>query len=97
MISSPMFPHKLGKGYSNPLAKVVREVNGVRIKNLRHLVETLRDSKDKYIKIVFDDRASETIVLDRLETLKATDEILSDNSVRQQASDDILPVWKNKE
>ncbi len=97
VVSSPMFPHKLAKGYSNPLAKVVREVNGVRIKNLRHLVETLRDSKEKYIKIVFDDRASETIVFDRLETLKATDDILSDNSVRQQASDDILPVWKHKE
>ncbi len=96
VISSPMFPHRIGKGYSNPLSKVVKEVNGVRIKNLRHLVETLRDSRDRYIAIDFDDRASETIVLDREEALKATDEILSDNSVRQQASDDIAPVWSGK-
>ena len=92
-----MFPHKLSKGYSNPLSKVVREINGVKVRNLRHFVELLRDSKEKYIRIVFDDRASETIVFDRLEALKATDDILSDNSVRQQASEDILPIWKNKE
>ncbi len=96
VVSSPMFPHKIGKGYSNPLAKVIKEINGVKIKNLRQLVETLRDSKEKYITISFDDRNSETIVFDRQEVLKATDEILSDNSVRQQASDDILPVWTAK-
>ena len=97
IISSPMFPHRIGKGYGNPMTKVVKDINGVKIKNLKHLVETLRDAKDKYINITFDDKASETIVFDRLETLKATDEILSDNSVRQQASEDIAPVWSKKE
>ncbi len=97
IISSPMFPHRIGKGYSNPMTKVVKDINGVKIKNLKHLVETLRDAKDKYINITFDDKASETIVFDRLETLKATDEILSDNSVRQQASEDIAPVWSKKD
>ncbi len=97
IVASPMFPHKIGKGYGNPMGKVVKEVNGVKIKNLRHLVETLRDSKEKYITITFDDRNSETLVFDRAETLKATDEILSDNSVRQQASEDIAPIWSKKE
>ena len=97
IVSSPMFPHRIGKGYGNPIAKVVKELNGQKVKNLKQLVETLRDSKEKYITITFDDRNSETMVLDRLETLKATDEILSDNSVRQQASEDILPVWSKKD
>ena len=57
IVASPMFPHRLAVGYSNPFTKVVKEVNGVRIKNLRHLVETLRDCKEKYITISFDDRA----------------------------------------
>ena len=92
-----MFPHRIGKGYGNPIAKVVKEINGIKIKNLKHLVETLRDSKEKYITITFDDQNSETIVFDRLETLKATDEILSDNSVRQQASEDIAPIWSKKD
>ena len=97
VVSSPMFPHRIGKGYSNPLAKVVKEVNGVKVKNLKHLVETLRDAQDKYITFTFDDKNSETIVFDRQEVLKATDEILSDNSVRQQASEDIAPVWSKKD
>ena len=96
VISSPLFPHKTAKGYSPPVAKVVKSINGTRIKNLRHLVETLRDSKDRYIVIEFDDRASEAIVFDRKEVLQATEEILSDNSVRQQFSEDLAPIWSKK-
>ena len=55
MVTSPMFPHKIGKGYDNPFSKVVKEVNGVQVKNIRHFVELLRDTKEKYTTIVFDD------------------------------------------
>lgn len=96
VVSSQMFAHAIGKGYSNPFAKVVKEVNGVKIKNLKHMVETLRDTKEKFITIQFNDRNSETIVFNRQEVLKAMDDILSDNSVRQQASDDLLSVWKKE-
>ena len=72
VVSSPLFPHKLAKGYDNPLAKTVKEINGIPVRNLRHLVEILRDSKDKYIRIDFHDKNFETIVFDRLEALKAT-------------------------
>jgi hypothetical protein len=97
IVSSPMFPHRIGKGYGNPIAKVVQTINGIKVKNLKNLVEILRDSKEKYITITFEDKNSETFVFDRLETLKATDDILSDNSVRQQASEDLLPIWSKKE
>ena len=96
VVSAPMFPHRMGSGYSNPLSKVVKEVNGVQVKNLRQFIEILRDASDKYVTISFDDRGSETIVFDRKEALEATDEILSDNGIRQQASDDVLGVWKQK-
>jgi S1-C subfamily serine protease len=94
VVAAPMFPHRLALGYSNPITKVVKEVCGVRVKSLRHLVETLRDRKDKFITISFDDKASETIVFNRQEVLDATDEILTDNGVRQQASDDLRAVWE---
>ncbi|MDX2035219.1 MAG: trypsin-like peptidase domain-containing protein [Isosphaeraceae bacterium] len=94
IVSSPMFPHRIAKGYSPPLAKVVKSVNGTRIKNLRHLVETLRDLKDRFVLIDFDDRNSETIVFDRNEVLEATEEILSDNSVRRQYSEEFDAIWK---
>jgi S1-C subfamily serine protease len=96
VVSSPMFPHKVGKGYDNPVSKVVKELNGVPIKNLRHFVEVLRDSKEKYTTIRFDDKFSETIVFDHQAALKATDEILSDNGIREQASSDLEAVWTKK-
>jgi S1-C subfamily serine protease len=96
VVASHMFPHKISKGYSNPQTKVVREINGVKIKNLKHLVETLRDCKDKFIIIQFDDRGAETIVFNREEVLKSTDDILTDNGVRQQCSDDVRDVWEKK-
>jgi hypothetical protein len=96
VVTSPIFPHKLAKGYDNPISKVVKEINGVPVKNIRHLVEILRDSKEKYTTILFDDRASETIVFNHQEALKATDEVLSDNGIREQASDDLAAIWSKK-
>jgi hypothetical protein len=96
VVTSPMLPNALSKGYDNPFPKAVKEVNGVKVKNLRHFVELLRDTKNKYTTLSFDDRFSETIVFEHQAALKATDEVLSDNGIREQASDDLLAVWKNK-
>ena len=41
VVSSPMFPHRIGKGYDDPFSKIIKEVNGIRIKNLRHLRRSL--------------------------------------------------------
>ena len=96
IVSSPMFPHRIGKGYDDPFSKIVKEVNGVRIKNLRHFVEVLRDSKEKFTRISFDDKFSRDDGLRPSGGLKATDEILSDNGIREQASDDLTAVWSKK-
>jgi S1-C subfamily serine protease len=93
VVSSPFFPHKLAKGYDNPAFQVVKTVNGLAIKNLGHLVEVLRDSKDEFIRIEFDMRGGETLVFPRKEMLAATDEILSDNGVRDQGSPDTMAIW----
>jgi S1-C subfamily serine protease len=95
-VTTPMFPHKVGKGYDNALYKVVKEINGVPVKNIRHLVELLRDSKEKYTTISFDDKASETIVFNHQEAQSATEDVLSDNGIRLQASDDLAAVWAKK-
>ena len=93
VVSSPFFPHKLAKGYSPPVAQTVKTVNGVRIKNLEHLVQTVRDSKDEFITIEFDSRGTETLVFRRSEMVAATDEILSDNGIRSQGSPDTTAIW----
>ncbi len=96
VVSSPFFPHKLAVGYDNPVSEVVKTVNGIPIKNLDHLVEVLRDSRDEFIRIEFDMRSGETLVFPRKEMLAATDEILTDNGVRSQGSPDTLAVWNAK-
>lgn len=93
VVSSPFFPHKLSKGYSQPQSSVVHKVNGTVIKNLEHLVATLRDAQDAFVVFEFAGRKFETIVFPRQEMIAATEEILNDNGVRAQGSPDLMTVW----
>jgi len=96
VVSSPFFPHKLANGYSNPAGSVVYAINGTRIRSLRHLVAFLRDLKDPYVTIEFDQKGGEALVFARQAIMAATDEILTDNGVRAQGSPDTLAVWQGK-
>ena len=46
------FPHKVNRGYSN-WASVLKSVNGIKIKNFKHLVNILDNIKSKYTKFEF--------------------------------------------
>lgn len=96
VISSPFFPHKLAVGYSEHSLQVVKSINGIRIKNLAHLVEVLRGLKDEYVTVDFDDRISEALVFPRKEMVAATDDILTDNGIRSQGSPDMMAIWNAK-
>ena len=96
VVSSPFFPHKLSKGYSNPAGNVVGKVGGKPVKHLRHLVEMLRDSREEFLVFEFAGRGDEAIVFPRKDMLAATDEILTDNGIRAQGSADVLAVWTAK-
>lgn len=96
VISSPFFPHRLAQGYSNPATQVVKNVNGISIKNLTHLVEVLRDLKDEFVKLEFHNRTGEASVFARAEMVAATDQILNDNGIRAQGTPDVLKVWSAK-
>jgi len=96
VVPSPFFPHRLAKGYDNPGGRVVKTVNGIAIKNLRHLVEVLRDCKDDFITIVFAGREVESLVFPRQEMISTTDDILNDNGIRSQGSPDTMEVWNAK-
>jgi S1-C subfamily serine protease len=96
IVSSPLFPHKLSKGYSNPSGAVVYSVNGTRIRSLAHLVAVLRDLKDEFVTFEFDGEDGESIVLPRAGAVAATEEILSDNDIRAAGSSDVMKVWEEK-
>jgi S1-C subfamily serine protease len=96
VVPSPFFPHKLVKGYSSPAGGVVKAVGGVPIKNLRHLVEVLRDGKDEFVTISFVQPGYETLVFKRKEIEASTEEILNDNGIRAQGSAELMSLWNAK-
>jgi S1-C subfamily serine protease len=93
VVASPFFPDKLVIGYSNPMTRVLKSVNGIPVKNLAQLVATLRDLKDDFVVFEFYGRDSETLVFPRKAMLSSTDDILNDNGIRSQGSPDVLPIW----
>jgi S1-C subfamily serine protease len=98
VIPAPLFPHAISKGYGSVVNSVVSSINGVPVRSMRHLVTLLRDLKDDFVVIAVDGkREGEGLVFRRSEMLAATEEILSDNGVREQGSPDMMAVWQGKE
>ena len=95
VVSARMFAHPIAKGYADPVGKVVKELNGIPVKNLRHLVEIVRDATDDFLTFRFTDTWSELLVFDRKDMAKATEEIMEDNgiSATRRGSKDLLKVW----
>jgi S1-C subfamily serine protease len=96
VISSPFFPDALAKGYSQANGGVVRAINDVPVRDLKHLVALLRDLKDEYVVLKFDRDSSETLVFRRAELVAQTEHILDDNGVRAQGSPELMAVWQGK-
>ena len=87
-----MFPHPLVKGYENRPFGVIKKVNGTQVKNLRHLAELLRNGDEQFVRLEMGDR-SEALVFRRDELKTVTEEILSDEGIRYQASEALRDVW----
>ena len=92
LVPSPFFSHRLTKGYGSPAGNVVQEVNDV--KNLVHLVELVRDSKDEFLVFKFAGNEIETLVFRHQDLLDATEDILTDNGIRKQCSEELEVVRK---
>ena len=92
MVATPMFPDRITKGYDDPSRAVLSEVNGIPVKNLRHLVEIVRDTRTPQITFKFASAGvftHETMVFDRTELLAATGKILEENGIRYPYSPDL--------
>jgi hypothetical protein len=76
---------------------VLSEVNGTPVRNLRHLVEILRDSREEQLAFKFASAGvltHETIVFNRADLIDATGKILEDNGIRYPYSADLRKVWQ---
>jgi S1-C subfamily serine protease len=94
VVCAPFFPNALVKGYGEHTGAVLQSVNGIRIRSLRHLVTVLREMQSEFVDLHFEQSGGEDIILRHKAVLAATEEILSDNGVRAQASPELLEVWK---
>ncbi len=97
VVASPMFPDRITKGYDDPHRAVLSEVNGMPVKNLRHLMEIVRDNRDPQITLKFANSGSlthETMVFLRKDLLASTNRILEENGIRHPYSPDLRNVWE---
>jgi hypothetical protein len=74
----------------------VGEVNGTPVRNLKHMVEIIRDADGEFVDISFQNKGRGRIVFRREEALRATEEVLASNGIRNQCSADLVKVWQAK-
>jgi S1-C subfamily serine protease len=98
VVTAPMFKHRITRGYRDPVGQVVKEVNGIPIRNLRHLVEILRDCQDEYLTFCFAEDATEVLVFRRQEMDQATQDIMRRDGIplERRGSSDLLEVWQKE-
>jgi len=98
-VCSKAFSSPLMKGYDEPFPFVLDEVNGVKVKNLVHLVEMLRDMKDRFVSFKFfgdEVTTPEIPVFEHKKMLEATQTVIEENGIRSPYSEDIAKIWNAK-
>ena len=96
VVTAPLLAHPIARGYSDPFGQVVKDVDGVAVKNLRHLVELLRDGEGEYLEIRFHGVLSETLVFPRKAMEEATSELMAENGIPKRGSEEVMAVWNAK-
>lgn len=89
IVAAPMFDHRITKSYDRSHLSVLSKINGIKIKNLRHLATVINELDSKFITIEFDQRVGETLVFKRTELIDSTEEIVTDNGIRYTTSKDL--------
>ncbi|MFK7759408.1 MAG: trypsin-like peptidase domain-containing protein [Phycisphaerales bacterium] len=95
VLAASFLPHSITKGYEVYGNPTLKTVNGQKIKSVEHLVEVLRDNEDEMLKFEFYDRSQESLVFNAEELMDSIEEVLEDNSIRNQGSDRFMDIWEN--
>ncbi|UCD30024.1 MAG: trypsin-like peptidase domain-containing protein [Planctomycetota bacterium] len=93
VICCPILPHKLTKGYGITPMSVVTHVNDQPVRNLRHLIQLIKDNKEEFLIFRFEEDYEEKIVLDPKRVEKYQAEILRNNNIPAACSDDLKDIW----
>jgi hypothetical protein len=96
IVTAPLLTDKITKGYRDPFGQVLLDVNGVKIRNLRHLIEVVRDCRDDYLTFRFAGELGETLVFRRQELEEVTEMVMAENGIPRRGSLDVLAIWNAK-
>jgi hypothetical protein len=92
-IAAKTFPHRITKGYGQLPFGVVERVNGIEVKNLRHFAEQLQESTEEFIELSMAGKI-ESLVFRRSELQASTEDILSNEGIRYQSSEELRDIWE---
>lgn len=87
VVLSQVLAAEINLGYEEVCNTQVKSVNGVTVKNLKHLVELVTACQDKYLR--FDLEYSTMIVLETETARKSNDDILSTHGIGADRSSDL--------
>lgn len=93
MVAAPMMPHPITRGYDDPVGLVVKDVDGIPIKNIGHLVEVIRDARGEFLTIRFFGDFAETLVFPRQAMEQATADLMGENGIPRRCSEDLMAAW----
>ncbi|WZP00733.1 hypothetical protein EP7_002384 [Isosphaeraceae bacterium EP7] len=93
VVASPILPHAMARGYQDPFGQVVKDVDGIPVRNLAHLIGLLRDVTGEHLTIRFFGELSETLVFSRREMEAATAGLLEENGIPRRGTEDALAAW----
>lgn len=96
IIPNRLFPHRTTRGYGSVALAVVESIDGTPVRNLKHLVELLRDASGEFVEVSLAG-TYESLVFRRSEMENATEEILADEGIRHQGSKELRDVWEGDE
>ena len=96
IITTPIFKHKVAKGYDEPFGLLVDEFNGVKVKNLGHLVELLGSNREEFATFRLAGEGTEILVFRSKALDAATDEVMSENGISRRGSDDVMAIWNRR-
>jgi len=95
VVVTRLLTHTSARGYRPiPYFMTVKSVDGQTVTGFAQLVTLLRDAHDEFVEIRFHDSVADIIVLDRQQTLDATESILEDNGIIRQGSRELMKIWE---
>lgn len=94
IVGPRLFTHSTSEGYSGISFGVVERINGTDVKCLAHAAEILLDSSDEFIELELKGSATQVLTFRREEIAEVTEEILEDEGIRSQYSNDLKPVFE---